>query len=368
VGAALVATCTAIPVAPIAAGGYPRAIQTVAGERLLCTCGAGELAVWASLESSSAKWVRRGTVVEDTRSGVDLANCVVFEPEPGHLLAAYRYHTGCNDAPGGERLVGTALQQARCTNFSLQVSASTNRGRSWAYLSTVVHGAVGMWEPFFFETAAGLRLAYSQELTNGGLQSIVWQLSTDRGATWHPSITISNGTEHHSRDGMPGLARLGGNAVALVFEGFWAHGPGHFSVQLRQSSDDGTTWDAGRVIYAPALPSANAGAPQVAVVGKSVFVSFMCDEDVPTDNRTWPTDAATKIMSAVNTGGALNFQSGINRRTVGEWPGALWPGLAVFESDQQTDFGGAIQAVDSAAAYVLFGRHAESYLCGPLAP
>jgi hypothetical protein len=109
-----------------------------------------------------------------------------------------------------------------------QVSHSSDSGRTWAYLSTPVRSKVGMWEPFFFAVGRGVQIAYSQELTNGGLQSIVWQLSRDRGASWEAPVTISDGREHASRDGMPGLARLPNNTIVLVFEGFWAHGPGHF--------------------------------------------------------------------------------------------------------------------------------------------
>ena len=63
--------------------------------------------------------------------------------------------------------------------WSTEASVSEDGGRSWSALSTVATGPIGMWEPFLWldDAAAGqdpavLWCAYSQELTNGGLQSI----------------------------------------------------------------------------------------------------------------------------------------------------------------------------------------------------
>lgn len=192
---------------------------------------------------------------------------------------------------------------------------------------------------------------YSQEISNGGLQSIVWQLSRDKGTSWEAAVTISDGREHQSRDGMPGLARLPNGTIVLVFEGFWAHGPGHFSVQMRTSHDDGDTFDSGRVIYATAELKANAGAPQVAFAGGDVWVSFMCDEDTPPALRDWPSDAVTKAMRAVYTPSQpLDFGGGRDRLTIGVGPDAMWPSLPVLGQ----------------RVYALYGHRGSVVLAGPL--
>lgn len=349
--------------AVIAQGGYPRAIEASSGERFLCTGAESKLLVFASPVNATLEgpWAPVGVVLEDGRAGVDLANCVLFEVVPGVLLASYRYHTGCPVVHKNESLRSQTLgnhrspnrgmlplksPRAHCANFSIQVSQSSDGGRHWTYLSTVTSGPIGMWEPFFFQTAAGVQIAYSQELSNGGLQSIVWQLSRDHGQSWGVAVTISNGQEHASRDGMPGLARLPDNSIVVVFEGFWAHGPGRFSVQMRRSRDDGVTWDSGKVIFSTATPASNAGAPQVTVANGTVWVSFMCDEDISPAQRSWPGDAATKVMYTRATPSELDFADGRDRMTVGVGPGALWPGL-VTVTDQ---------------AIALFGRGGSSYL------
>jgi hypothetical protein len=228
----------------VGSGGYPRGVQLVDGSWLIC--------VNMDIHRSAAgghgtEWTKISTVLTDGREGVDLANCNLAQLPSGRVLASYRHHVP--ESTGGMR-------------FAIEVSASDNGGRSWSALSTMVSGSVGMWEPFLWPPMAteqravtGGRdvvwAAYSQELTNGGLQSIVWQRSTDRGASWEAPITISDGREHRSRDGMPGITRLRDGSLLMVFEGFWdyfAHNQTerhHFSVQARRSFDEGSTWSEG---------------------------------------------------------------------------------------------------------------------------
>ena len=164
---------TKVPSGVIGSGGYPRAIETTEGERLLCTGGGGGLSVSATTASANATarpWVQRGTVVHDDGPGVDLANCILFEVERGRLLAAYRYHTGCSEHAGTSQRRDidnftmprstTTAPSVICTRYSIQVSQSHDGGRTWTYLSTPVHGEVGMWEPFFFSVRNGLQIAY----------------------------------------------------------------------------------------------------------------------------------------------------------------------------------------------------------------
>lgn len=75
-------------------------------------------------------WVKLSVVRSDTAAGVDLSNCVLEElPDGGGLVAAYRYHTGCN----GPDITPGALLNDRggsrlCSNFSIQTSRSTDLG------------------------------------------------------------------------------------------------------------------------------------------------------------------------------------------------------------------------------------------------
>ena len=120
---------------------------------------------------------------------------------------------------------------------------------------------------------------------------------------------------------------------------------------MRTSSDDGASFDGGRVIYATVESKANAGAPQVAFASGAVWVSFMCDEDTPPSARAWPSDAATKVMSAkFTTSKPLDFSGGAHRQTVAPGPSAMWPGLVVLKDE----------------AFALYGKGGSAFLAGPL--
>ena len=227
----------------VGGGGYPRGVQLLDGSWLICV----NMDIHHSTTGAPNSWTKLSTILTDGREGVSLANCNLAQLPSGRVLASYRHHV---PQPNGSM------------RYAIEVSGSDSMGHTWSPLSTMIAGAVGMWEPFLWPPMAAERrpatggrdvvwAAYSQELTNGGLQSIVWQRSTDQGASWEAPITISDGREHNSRDGMPGITRLRDGSLLMVFEGFWDFFANnqterhHFSVQARRSFDDGTTWSAG---------------------------------------------------------------------------------------------------------------------------
>jgi hypothetical protein len=321
----------------IGPGTYPRGVSLLDGSAMVCV----GMDVYENRSTSSGGWQHVGKVrVPEPGSDADLGNCNLFQLKSGRLLASYRHHTGCGVSNSNFRTHHTFA----CANYSIQVSFSDDRGQTWGPLSTVITGRIGMWEPFFFELDATstnrLTIAYSQELTNGGLQSIVWQESVDRGQSWGAPTTISDGTEHYSRDGMPGITRLADGSLACVFEGFWASDKwGHFSVQMRRSFDNGKTWNEGEVIYA-AAGERNAGAPQVSVspTDGTVFVSFMTDEDGTAGS--WPIDASAKaLFSSAHAGAGGTPVTFLPRQrlSVCTGPKCMWPG--VFNSGNFTWLG-----------------------------
>ena len=336
----------------VCAGGGAAGIVVYRGHRTGASDGdgVGDTGIWTG-------WAPIGVVSSDARPGSDVSNCVLHQQPTGELLAAYRHHTGCGPAGRSPTPTPRPSRPGVCTDYTLRVSVSDDRGVSWQPRSTVVQGTIGMWEPAFFQLGSGLAVAYSQELSNGGLQSIVWKVSGDAGRSWGPVAVLSDGRQHDSRDGMPGLTRLRDGSVLLVFEGFWRHGWGRFSVQIRRSFDDGASWDAGNVIFAPSNASHNAGAPQIAVGSggngtEVVFVSFMTDEDAI--EVSWPGDASSKVMvgAAPAPGQAFPAFDVPGRETMVPGPGAMWPGLVPLSD------GGVFATVGKGG----------SYLIGPLRP
>jgi hypothetical protein len=97
--------------------------------------------------------------------------------------------------------------------YRIALAASVDGGATWAPRAVVAEGPTGLWEPCLYLTSAGgLRVAYSAELANGGEQDIVQRGSPDGGRTWGPPQVVAH--TPGSRNGMPGVARLG--------DGSWA--------------------------------------------------------------------------------------------------------------------------------------------------
>ena len=369
----------------VGGGGYPRGVQLPgSGAMLVC---AGMRVYEAAVDAESAKlgpFALVGTVAVDGRPGADLSNCQLLALNASRVLASYRHHLGCAPARGGGTL---------CASYSLQLAASDDAGHTWqAQHSTIVNGSVGMWEPFLFrqqqqqpqpqpqqqqqqqppqqqQWEGELRVAYSQEVTNHGNQSIVWQRSPDLGKSWLPldarggeGGVISDGSEEGTRDGMPGVAVLADGSVLAVFErGQRLGGRFLFRVMARRSFDGGSTWGGARGVYNASRAGYNAGAPQVVVHRTSsggggaskavVTVSFMTDEDA-TGAASWVGDASVKVLTARNggAGGApLDFVAA-DRELVRAGPGALWPGLVATEND----------------GWVTFGAGGKAFVLGPL--
>jgi hypothetical protein len=331
----------------VGSGGYPRGVELRGPQKHILFCLNGDKTMTVVRQNGSSplsdSWVQQGTVLRDDRAGVDLSNCELVQLANGTVLASYRHHTGCSKS---ELLL--PLPHARsCETYTLQVSSSHDDGRSWEQVSTIISGTIGMWEPFFFVKSNGdLWVSYSQEITNGGMQSIVWQQSADMGISWEAPQTISDGHEHHSRDGMPGIATLVDGSLLVVYEQGVA---GHFSVHTRRSFDQGKSWSSQETVYAG--QGHNAGAPQLAVEPKSknVIVSFMTDEDTPSK---WPSDASVKYLVSNNTGASeapLVFDPS-SRKVACSGPNCMWSGL--------------LNAAD--ATWVSYGRGGSSFIFGPI--
>ena len=127
-------------------------------------------------------------------------------------------------------------------------------------------------------------------------------LSADDGATWSTPITVSGGGIT-ARDGMVSVAQLpnaGPGDLICVFESddTAPGGTNLFTLIAVTSSDDGQTWGNRHTIYVPTGDGNNAGAPQVVLVGSTLTVSFMTDED--TSDHSWTNGAAAKLITSAD--------------------------------------------------------------------
>lgn len=285
--------------------------------------------------SSPEVWEDRGVIASaQVAPGgyLDLNNGYVFQMPNGTLLCAYRNHNGTNS----DKV------------YRIQVSKSDDFGASWSFLSTIVEGPIGMWEPFLYRSSwdssnpEAVHVAYSQELTNGGQQDIVIQDSADGGATWS-AVTGRIHTDG-SRNGMPGIIEIAADrSLVAVFEGFWNNAQwGHFTVNSARSFDGGLTWPQRSTVHVPAGGNSSvwwdAGSPQIGLCPQNgrVAVVYMSNELTTSSSEaprlSWPDGAhlavVTAYVSAANVSAPIDWAANGPPVTVPIiTPTAFWPSL-----------------------------------------
>ena len=243
----------------------------------------------------------------------DIDNPYILQLPSGRILCAFRNHS-------------KDPSNAAYIYFRITVAYSDDIGKSWKYLSQPAAdpGPVnGNWEPFLRNAQDGsLQIYYSRE-NSAADQDTLERTSTDGGATWTESQTIS-GTDITARDGMTGVTTVSGSTVMAVFE---SETSGTFTINAITSTDDGKTWGDRKTIYAPQNPNTSAGAPQIVTVGGTLAVSFMTNEDsqLTTPSSSYMTDTASKFITSGDGGKTWG-----NKITIGAVQ-SVWPGLHALD-------------------------------------
>lgn len=253
---------------------------------------------------------------------------------PGRILYAYRNH---DRSPNN-----TLGVPDNYTFYRLTVSASDDGGRSWAVLSHIDTRAAnngsaslnGLWEPFLRVAADGVTLqAYYSAENDAGDQDSLMRESRDGGRTWGLKRVVSGAERVRSRDGMVGVARLGGGGhvdrggetrLILLFE---TTESGRFDMRRVMSPDDGQTWpvETRARVYDPLDEERQASAPAGVVnVGGTLVAGFMTNEGT-NSSGTVPGDF--KVVSSVDDGETWSESVLIARE-------AIWPGLYSLGRDR----------------------------------
>ncbi|RKF60839.1 Sialidase superfamily/BNR/Asp-box repeat protein [Erysiphe neolycopersici] len=300
-------------------GVYPRATNINNGQILgIYTDFQDDIQILTLVTSDNngMSWKFRGTAArKPVRSGT-LDNGYLLQLPTGRVLAAFRNH---DIDSTGKFLV-----------YRITICSSDDNGASWVFLSdaVVVPAAAtpnGVWEPYMRNAVDGsLQLYYSHERSVDDQDSVMIT-SHDEGKSWGEEKIISGSTERSSRDGMVGVAELGGQNLIAVFE--TKEPEGTFYLSTVTSMDDGATWGNRQVLYKPPTGN-NAGAPQIARVGNNLIVSFMTEEDNSIGNAaSWINVADAKFIISGDRGASWS------KTTVFKQP-AMWPGLLVLRDQK----------------------------------
>jgi hypothetical protein len=265
------------PIYPEAAS-YPRATALSDGRVMVAFAhptSVGKAIACVFSSDGGRTWAGYRRICEHP-TPVDLDNAFPLQLADGTVLVAYRRHDRKDHI------------------FRIEVSSSRD-GNEWAVRSTVATGTQGIWEPFLLPLPDGtVQVYYASEEGCYPDQRIEMRTSTDGGMSWGTPVTVAE--KKGSRDGMPGVVRLNGRELLVVFEA-QDQPPFRFVIRGVRSPDLGRTWSATRqLIYRPnnlvAAPWA-AGAPSVIRLPDGrLMVSFQSDENnafVAGDRRRDPT-------------------------------------------------------------------------------
>lgn len=146
-----------------------------------------------------ATWQPLGTVASSPGATTDLDNPYPLELPNGEILVAFRNH----DRTGSSYV-----------HYRITVCVSSDGGLSWGFRAQVFErraaGTNGLWEPFLRLAGDGSVQAYYSSEVSAGDQDNLMRWSFDGGVTWSTDVVVVSGGGVAARDGMIGVAPLGG--------------------------------------------------------------------------------------------------------------------------------------------------------------
>lgn len=263
-------------------GGYCR-LCMLADQTLVCGYGAGRNLYIRKSRDGGETWSEPISVAtagnEPLGNPLTYANASVFSWAEDKLICGCRAHTA-----------GKA-EDINSFYTSIQVFISHDNGDSWRHLTTVIEDIVtkenfsGFWEPEFELLPDGrLAIYYANDCVGGSnpdypyvpskkSQHIIAHIWDDEKRQFGKPLIASNGTEHTSRDGMPGLCRLSDGSYAMVIESN-ADKNYIFTIKILFSKD-GLNFSEPRYIDIPSKPGLYSGAPWIDLLPDGrVAVSF----------------------------------------------------------------------------------------------
>lgn len=230
----------------------------------------GELPAFPVYESLDGGYTWSDTPVgyiQDSENGWGLMNCPQIYELPGDL---------------GELKAGTLICVGNSVNIqndltptSMELSYSTDLGRTWKYYGTVaiggknVMGDTPVWEPYLLYQDGTLYCYYSDE-THPDYGQILVHKSSQDGKTWSEA---DNDLLDGQRPGMPVLTQLadGTGRWAMIYE---AEGGGYSGLKISDTSDPESFAELDRGMYvrrggSPFITTLDTGALVTSGVGET---------------------------------------------------------------------------------------------------
>ena len=146
-------------------------------------------------------------------------------PVSGFVLQPFLYELPTAFAGFAAGTILFSCNQIASTSTKIQLYASTDKGVTWQFLSTVAtggkasttNGATPVWEPFLLLHDGKLIAYYSDQRDPDFGQKLSHQTSTDL-VTWGPVVNDVTGNTYAERPGMTSVAQLPNGQWIMTFE------------------------------------------------------------------------------------------------------------------------------------------------------
>lgn len=242
-------------------------------------------------------------------------------------------------------------------NFSsteIVLYASTDRGRTWQFLSTVASGGAPIpenghtpvWEPYLLLHRDRLICYYSDQRDPKYGQKLSHQTSTDL-RQWGPVVTDSVGTDYSQRPGMATVAQVHDSLWIMTHEAGGDSGGNFYAVHYKMARDPESFGSAAEHVLhdengyvpsaAPTVSWSDSGGPMGTIV-----VTANSDQDFFINRALGDPDKWTRLSSAM-PGGYSRFTIPLAGPGWGSRPGLVFVVTGPYYGKQGPIQAGVVQ-------------------------
>lgn len=240
------------------------------------------------------------------------------------------------------------------SSTSIELYASTDRGLTWQFLSTVAEGGAPIpengytpvWEPFLLLHRDRLICYYSDQRDPNYGQKLSHQTSTDL-RQWGPVVTDSVGTDYSQRPGMTTVARVRDGLWIMTHEAGGDSGDNFYAVHYKMARDPESFGPAAEHVLhdqngyipsaAPTVSWSDSGGPMGTIV-----VTANSDQDFFINRALGDPDKWTRLSSAM-PGGYSRFTIPLAGPGWGRQPGLVFVVTGPYYGEQGPIQAGVVQ-------------------------
>ena len=240
------------------------------------------------------------------------------------------------------------------TSTSIELYASTDRGVTWQFLSTVAtggapvpeNGHTPVWEPFLLLHRDRLICYYSDQRDPNYGQKLAHQTSRDL-RQWGPVVNDSVGTDYSQRPGMTTVAQVHDSLWIMTHEAGGNSGDNFYAVHYKLARDPESFGPAAEHVlhdqsgYIPSAAPVVSWSPSGGPAG-TIVVTANSDQDFFINRALGDPDKWTRLSSAM-PGGYSRFTIPLASPRSWGRPGLVFVVTGPYYGDQGPIQAGVVQ-------------------------